>query len=314
MKRLLLFLVFLSSWSCFQELSAQREVMYTNYRLNIQEFNPAYVGSRASLAILSMNRSHFTMVFDEAPITQSLNLHTPSSNNEFVGLGLSVRNEMIGPMTNTSLFADFSYSVRIDPETRLSFGLKAGVGMLDVPLTELEIDDPRDPAFALDYQSYWLPNFGFGVYYRHDDFYIAASIPKLLQVNYFESYYRGGARTILLERNYFFSAGMVYTVRPGLDIVPTTYMRYQYGEPLEADLTVNVIMFERYSVGATIRLQDAMGFLVGLDLTDQWTVGYSFDWAVLNRVPSFNYGSHELVIRYDLRFLDTHIPRRRNYF
>jgi len=314
MKRLLILLALFCSWSCFQELSAQREVMYTNYRLNIQEFNPAYAGSRASLAVLSMNRSHFTMVFDRSPITQSLNLHTPSSDNEFVGLGLSIRNERIGPMTNTSIFGDFSYTIRLDPENHLSFGLKAGVGMLDIPLAELEIDDPRDPAFAENYQSYWLPNFGFGIYYRHHDYYVGFSIPKLLEVNYFESYYKGGARTILLERNYFFSAGMVFQVQPGLDIVPTTYIRYQHGEPLEADLTVNFILFEQYSIGAMLRLQDAAGFLVGIDITDQWSVGYSFDWAVLNRVPSFNFGSHELVIRYDLRFFDTHIPRRRNYF
>lgn len=305
MKKLIIILVVLCSGSCFQELSAQREVMFAHYMFNLQEINPAAAGNRQSLSIISLNRSHWTLIFDKAPITQSLNMHA-LTNNELVGVGLSFRNEMLGPEKTTSVFGDFSYRIPLTPVSDLTFGLKAGIGMYNVPRTQLVIDDPRDPAFATDLQSHWLPNFGFGIYYKRENYFAAASIPKFLEVNYFDNSMIGGVRTILQERNYYFTAGAVIALTPDVDLVPTTFIRLQKGSPVEADLTANIVLFHRFSVGAMVRLQDAMGMMVGLWINEHWSVNYSFDWAILNRVPSFNYGSHELILRYDLSFLDTH--------
>ncbi len=319
MKKTVIIFAILFSCGLFQKLHAQREVMFAHYKYNLQEINPGYVGSRASMSIISLNRSHWTLVFDKAPVTQSLNVHSPT-NNENIGLGISFRNERFGPEKTTSFFADFSYRVQATHQGTLSFGIKAGMGLYDVPLTELIIDDPRDPHFASDYRSHWLPNFGFGMYYREENLYIGVSIPKFLEVNYFDNSLTGGARTILQERNYYLTAGAAFEINPDMVIVPTTYMRYQRdakgngGPVIEADLSANIILFDRFSAGAMVRLQDAFGLMLGLRVSDNWTLNYSFDWSILNRVPSFNFGSHELVLRYDLNFLYTHRPNVPMYF
>jgi len=287
--------------------------MYAHYMINTQEFNPAYVGSRQSMSVISLNRSHWALVFDKAPISQSLNIHTPLLN-ENMGLGVSFRNESFGPERTTSFFSDFSYRIRLTPESTLSFGLKAGVGFYNVPLTQLVIDDTRDPAFASDIDNHWLPNFGFGLYYRKENMYIGASIPKFLEVNYFDRSFIGGARTVIQERNYFLIAGAVFHINNYIDLVPSTYVRFQRESLVEADVSATFILFDRFSAGAMLRLQDAMGILLGIWINESWSVGYSFDWSILNRTPSFNFGSHELVLRYDLEFLDTHRSRGPRYF
>lgn len=295
------------------EASAQREVMFAHYLFNKQETNPAYAGSRQSLSITSLNRSHWTMIFDKAPVTQSLNLNTPTSNPD-VGLGLSFRNERFGPEKTTSFYTDFAYRIRLTRESTLTMGLKAGLSMYNVPLTQLVIDDPSDPAFASDYQSHWLPNFGFGIYFRHPKIYAGFSIPKFLEVNYFDNAMIGGARTILQERNYYFMAGGIIDLNPDVYLRPTTYVRLQKDAPWEVGVTLECMFADRFSVGVMARLQDALGVLVGLRVNDNLTIGYSFDWSVLNRMPSFNFGSHEVILRYDLVFLETHRARGARYF
>ncbi len=309
----LLFCFILLPCLTVNEALAQREVMFAHYLYNKMEINPAYVGSRPSLSITALNRSHWTMVFENAPITQSLNLHSPA-NNQDVGLGMSFRNERFGPEKTTSFYSDFSYRVRLSRESSIRFGLKAGVSMFTVPLTELVIDDPGDPAFASDFQSHWLPNFGFGIYFRHPKIYAGFSIPKFLEVNYFDNAMTGGARTILQERNYYFMAGGIIDLNPDVFLRPVSYVRIQRDAPWEVGISVECMFAERFSLGLMVRLQESIGVLVGLKVSENLTAGYSFDWSVLNKVPSFNFGSHEIVLRYDLMFLESHSRRGPLYF
>ncbi len=306
----LLFLVFIGS---MHETIAQREAMYAQYLYNTLEINPAYAGSRNALSIISLNRSHWTMVFDRAPMSHSLNLHTPTKSDH-IGVGLSFRTETVGPERTTSVYGDYSYRIELTPESTLTLGLKAGVSFFDLPLTSLIIDDPADPAFAADILSLWLPNFGFGMLYRRENLFVGVSIPKFLEVNYFDNTVLGGTRPALLERNYYLTAGAVFYLSPEIYVMPSTYVRLLIGSAPEVDLSARIVLFDRFSAGVMIRMQDAMGFNIGIEITQNLVMGYSFDFAILNRVPNFNFGSHELVLRYELQFIDSKWERWPRYF
>jgi len=308
-----LFLLVLFFLGSIHATMAQREPMYAQYLDNMLEINPAYAGSRHSLSVISLNRSHWTVVFDRAPMTHSLNLHSPT-RSDHIGVGLSFRTETVGPERTTSIYGDYSYRVDLTPESTLTFGLKAGISFFDLPLTSLIIDDPADPAFASDILSMWLPNFGFGVIYRIEDLFVGLSIPKLLEVNYFDNTMFGGARPALIDRNYYLTAGAVFHLGPEIFVMPSTYVRYLPGTTPEVDLSARLVLFERFSAGAMVRLQDAMGFNIGIDLSSNLTFGYSFDWAILNRVPSFNFGSHEVMLRYEFQISDPRDHRWPRYF
>ena len=306
----LLLMIFIGS---IHETTAQRETMYSQYLYNILEINPAFAGSRHSLSIMSLNRSHWTMLFDRAPMTHSLNLHTPTKS-DYIGIGLSFRTETFGPERTTSVYGDYSYRIELTPESTLTFGLKIGVSFFDLPLTSLIIDDPADPVFASDILSLWLPNSGFGMLYRRENLFVGVSIPKFFEVNYFDNTILGGARPALLERNYYLTAGAVFYLGPEIYIMPSTYVRLLIGSAPEVDISARLVLFDRFTVGAMVRLKDAMGFNIGMDLTNNLVFGYSFDWGILNRVPSSNFGSHEVVLRYELQFFDSRDQRWPRYF
>ncbi|MFO7997425.1 MAG: hypothetical protein R6U86_00415, partial [Bacteroidales bacterium] len=51
-----------------------------------------------------------------------------------------------------------------------------------------------------------------------------------------------------------------------------------------------------------------------MKITDFWTVGYAFDLAIYPKAASYHSGSHEIVLRYDFIFLDSHHERADRFF
>jgi len=93
---------------------------------------------------------------------------------------------------------------------------------------------------------------------------------------------------------------------------PTTLVKVTPGAPIQADLTGSFIIMKRLLLGAMYRTGDAVGGLVGFDITDQLHIGYSYDWSFGLQTSMYNQGSHELVLRYDFICFDKkqiHSPR-----
>ena len=60
------------------------------------------------------------------------------------------------------------------------------------------------------------------------------------------------------------------------------------------------VFSKKFEVGAMWRSSDAAGILVAYTINKSIRIGYSFDWSYGNRTFTYNNGSHELMLRYDL--------------
>ena len=69
---------------------------------------------------------------------------------------------------------------------------------------------------------------------------------------------------------------------------------------MEVDLTAMFVMNKKLELGGMWRSNDAIGILVGYTFKENFRVGYSFDWSYGNKTFTYNYGSHEVMLRYDL--------------
>ena len=92
---------------------AQQEAMFTHYAFNTLAVNPGYAGSRDALTVTTLHRSQW-VGFDGAPTTQTLNVHSPIHNDK-LGVGLSILNDKIGPISTFSIFADFACTFQKSP-------------------------------------------------------------------------------------------------------------------------------------------------------------------------------------------------------
>lgn len=281
---------------------AQQEAMFTHYSFNTLGVNPGYAGSRNALTVTGLHRSQWVN-FPGAPTTQTLALHAPVFN-EKVGLGLSFINDKIGPSTNTGIFVDFAYKIKVGNKGKLAFGLKGGLNVRGDQLSGLTTIDDNDPNFETNVQSQLLPNFGFGLYYSLPRFYAGISTPRLLQNKFESNTTTGGTNLAAESRHYYLIAGTIFnlTENGNVKLKPTTFFKVTAGAPIELDITALFYYKNMMWAGPMFRTGDAVGVLAGVSLTDQFSIGYSFDWSFANSTGRYNGGSHELMLRYDFFF------------
>jgi type IX secretion system PorP/SprF family membrane protein len=305
LKKVILVLV-LASGSL--RIIAQQAPMYTHYMYNTLSVNPAYAGSRDALTLTALHRSQW-IGFKGAPVTQTFTMHTPL-RNEHVGIGLTVLNDKIGPTNNTSVFVDYAYRIKLSEKSKLAFGLSAGINIYNANLNSLQLDQQTDPSFQNNVNNHVTPNFGFGAYYSRERFYAGISAPNLLQNSYVAN---SNSLTGKEQRHYFLIAGTMLKIAENLDFKPTTLIKITRGAPVQADLTASFIILKRLLVGVMYRTGDSFGGLVGFDITEQLHLGYSYDWSYGLRTGTYNHGSHELILRYDILFNKKQIHSPRNF-
>ena len=294
-KILIVGLAIISAFGAF----AQQEAMFTHYSFNTLAVNSCYAGSRDALTITGLHRSQW-LGFDGAPTTQTLTAHAPIAN-ERIGLGLSILNDKIGPTKQTAFYADFAYKIPIK-KGKLAFGLKGGLNMVSNSLAGLKTTDGNDANFQESTQSKLLPNVGFGLYYSTQKFYIGASTPRLLENDYKTNTTTGG--TSLEKRHYYFIGGLVFPLNASetVKLRPTTFVKVTEAAPIELDLTALFYFNDKFWIGPMFRSGDAFGALAGMNITTQFSLGYSFDYSYANSTFKYNGGSHEVMLRYDFLF------------
>ena len=290
---------------------AQQAPMYTHYMYNTLVVNPAYAGSRDALTVTALDRMQW-VGFDGAPSTQTLTVHAPL-RNEHIGLGLSVMQDKIGPISNTSVAADFAYIMKLTQKSKLSLGLSAGLNLMQANLNTLQLDQQNDAVFLNNINSHVTPNFGFGAYYSRERFYAGISVPNLMQ-NTYSQVTEGNGNTLIAkeQRSYFFIAGTIIKLTDNLAFKPTTLVKVTGAAPSQIDLTASFVIMKKLYVGAMFRSGDAVGGLIGLDITDLLHVGYAYDWSYGLTSSRYNSGTHEIILRYDFLLLDKkqiHNPR-----
>ncbi len=278
------------------ELRAQQDAQYTQYMYNTVSVNPGYAGSRGNLSIAALHRSQW-LGLEGAPKTQTLNLHTPLGYRG-VGLGLSVVNDQIGPTSETYFDADFSYTIQLAAEKRLSFGLKGSVHLLDIRFSELT-QDPNNPDATLqqDIQNRLSPNIGAGVYYHTETFYAGLSVPRFLETTHFEESSLSTARE---QMNFYFITGYVWDFHPLWKFKPTLLTKMTLGAPLQVDVSANFMYNEKFIMGAAYRWDAALSGMVGFHISPAFLIGIAYDREVTELGgAAFNDGSFEVILRYD---------------
>lgn len=287
-------LIIASSISCMMigDLSAQQEPMYTQYMYNTLAYNPAYAGSRDALSIMGLGRFQWVGI-SGAPMTQNFQIHSPIYKG--LAAGISVSNDMIGPTTSTDLNLDLAYHIKISPSSTLGFGMRGTMNFFTNDLVNLEVQDPGDPQFANNY-SVMFGNVGAGVYYRHTNFYVGFSVPNIVEhrVNYASQTYQ--------RRHYYVIAGGYFPVSRTIDLKPTGLVKFVEGAPVQLDLSFEMVFGKRFSAGVMGRLFDGMGVLLGYDILPNFRVGYAFDYPFTELSGVGSYGSHEVLLRYDLQW------------
>lgn len=275
---------------------AQQDVQFTHYMYNTLSVNPAYAGSKGLLDASLLHRQQWLGI-EGAPMTQTFFVHSPIVK-ENMGVGFSVTNDKVGPVRQTNITGDYSYSLKVGANGKLGLGIKAGLNMFQANIASLKTDQANDQAFTSNPANKLAPNFGFGLFYHTDNFYLGASTPKMLETKIENPNTNKISR---LVRHYYIIGGFVKDLNDDWKIKPAFLTKITNNAPVSIDMSVEMFYRNKISTGIMHRLKDSFGVLLGYQFTDQLHTGISYDYTI-TRLTNYNSGTIEVFLSYDFIF------------
>ena len=287
------------------QMHGQQDPQYTQYMYNMNIINPAYAGSRENLSFGLLYRQQWSGI-DGGPETGTFFGHSPIGNN--MGLGLSVIADQIGPVKETNVYADVSYTLKLGEGHNLAFGVKAGATFHDIGLTDLDVIDQNDPFFDQNVNE-TTPNFGAGFFYYTDKYYLSVSVPNLLSSVHLDANgFKIGSET----QHYFVTGGYVFDLSPNTELKPSFMVKSAFDAPTSFDVNVNARFHKKFEIGASYRLDDSFSGLINFAMTPSIRIGYAYD-AISSDIKAYAPASHEIMLLFDLNF-PKRVSRSPRYF
>ncbi len=279
------------------DVSAQQDPHYTQYMYNMSVINPAYAGSKENMSGGILYRKQWVEI-EDAPTTGTFFIHSPAGRN--VGLGFSAIKDEIGPVQETNLYGDFSYTLKVNETAKLAFGLKAGATLHKVGLFDevySNVPDADDPAFAENTDNTFL-NIGTGLFYYTDKYYLSVSIPNMLKSKHLDFNGREFGTEAL---HYFITGGYVFDISQNVKFKPFAMVKTAFDAPTSFDVSTNFLFNNKFEIGATYRLDDSFGAIVGYQITPGLKLGYAYDH-IISDLNITTPASHEFMLLFDLNF------------
>lgn len=282
----------------------QQDPQFTQYNYNTMTANPGYTGSRGHLAILSLYRSQWVGI-DGAPKTITFGIDSPVG--KFDGLGLSIIQDELGPSEETYIDGNYAHTLIVNRKgDRLALGIKAGVRFFSLDWSKGLFRDP-EAIFNENVNSRLLPTIGAGLFYYTKRGYLGLSVPNFFTNEHYDEIQESES----LERMHFFLiGGYVFNLNPDLKFKPSFYVKHVLGAPLAVDVSASFLMHETLTLGANYRWDDSVSALLGFQVSPRINIGYAYDYSI-NDLNSYNSGSHEVFLRFQLISRETRLKSPR---
>jgi len=279
----------------------------SNYHLTWTTINPAFAGFRDAISVSSIYRS--ALYGELGPQDMQLNVHTPLGNSKVAVGGIVAYNTTPPDQSLLSVMSTYAYRIYLG-SGRLSFGLSAGVYGYNSDLTGILLRDPNDPAFPGESYQRWFPNFGTGILYYTDKLFVGLSVPELLSIPR-ESEPIGTVN--LEEYRVILSSAYLFDISPAFRLKPSVMIDYnQAYTSFKASMNVGLID-SRLFIGGAYDYPNFAIALLNFQVNSQWLVGYAYTFNT-GPVTKALGGSHEVVLRWELRPVIHTIPDDPFYF
>lgn len=294
----------------FYQVEAQQEFQYTNFMFNKLAINPAYAGSKEVPALMAIYRDQWVS-FDGAPKTQNLNFHMPIFADK-VGFGVNLMRDVIGYTETYDVSMSYAYRFPIK-DGHLALGLNASLRNMRIDWTQASTIAANDPALPQNATNKWLPNFGTGVYYHSDKFYVGLSVPNLLN-NSIVPVGPSARNDISFQRRHLMlMGGTIIPMGEKVKFNPNILMKYVTNAPFDMDINASFIFSNNFTIGASYRLDDSANALFHIYVTPQLRLGAAYDFT-LTSLRNFNKGSFEVLLGYDFNYQQSRLLNPRFFY
>lgn len=275
---------------------AQQEAQFTQFMFNKLYFNPAYAGSKKNFCLSGIYRKQWIGI-ERAPQSATLNAHGAVWKNR-LGLGLSINYDQIGFTDQVNIATNYAYIIRFKRENFLSFGLRGSIGYTQIRWGEAEPTQAVDQAIPGGVNSKLQPNFGAGVYYQAKHWYVGFSVPNLFEQELDFTPTNTGASVVpKIRQHYYWMGGLSFDIAKNVQIQPNILFKYVVNTPLDMDLNLSFVFFEKFLLGSTFRLGDSFDILIKWKVAAQLQIAFAYD-ITLTPLQQYNAGTIEAMVEY----------------
>lgn len=306
MRKLVIGLLFLfvSLCSVFSQFDAQ----LSQYMFHNSAFNPAAVGEGGMILGILQHRIQWVGM-PNAGQTTFFSIDTPLKiENSLHGIGIRFLNENVGLFTNQTAHLQYALKKKLGDGV-LSLGTDIGFVSLGFHGDSVKAHIPPSDLgeyhqnISLDTQIPQLSVVGMsfdmdvGAFYSTPTYYAGLSYLHLNsptvnwsnEINfkiYGSLFFTGGYSLTLPDSKYVFKPSMLFK---------TDFSSSQL------DVTGRLEYDNKYWGGLSYRIQDAVVFLAGINISGGLAVGYSYDLPT-SQIITVSSGSHEIVLMYSFEY------------
>ncbi len=290
-----------------QVLHAQQDPQFTQFRFQPFLFNPAAAGNEQGFDLSALVRAQWVGL-EGAPQSQALTGHLPLYALSS-GIGFSVWNDLAGVQRVTGFYAAYAYRLQLGASSTLSIGVSAGAIQQSLDGDRLRAPQGSYEDGQLEHNDEFLPlntvqglapDFGAGVWFQTDRLRTGVSVSHLTEPDV--TFDLGsGSSSISMARHFYVTAAYNFPIGSNLELEPGVQMKTDLASSM---VDLNALLYIRDNIWAGVSFRtyfdgqsDAVGGLVGANITDRFGLGYAYDYTLsaLNQVSS---GSHEVMLNY----------------
>lgn len=293
MKRIIL----LAAISCLSLVGyAQQIPLYSNYFFTPYVYNPALSGSDGVTSLTLLHRRQWSDV-QGAPETSALALNG-SLNEQKVGWSVYGFTDVTDIVQRMGMYGNYAYRLRLADNTTLSFGLGAGYLRNDIDVSSVRVQDGAEPIISITNDRRGTFDLNTGINLQIADFSIGFAVPQLIgsSIEYNTDYTTPVNYSLI--RHYLANARYDFKFDGDKMVLsPNVMVRVAENVPFQLDAGVLFSMKEYGYIGAMFRSDYAVTTNIGLNLTDEITFGYAYDFSLNEFGPSLG-TSHEFMLTY----------------
>ena len=281
----------------------QVQPLSTQFMYNKLALNPAYAGAQAYTELTGIVRSQW-VGFPGAPKTQQLSANIPLFDQQ-VGLGITANSHSLGVTTFQTIEGSYSYRIKTSESGTLSLGLQTSYRRYTIDFSDPQVvaidGNANDPNLIGGNVNTNSLNFGGGVYYSQDEFYLGVSIPRLSAQDLTLG---DGPLNLTEQRTINLMGGVSLDLNEQWIVTPQVLFRLVDDQPFDADINTSFTYDNFLTLGLSYRFggdRDSFGesidFIVGIEINEALMLGAAYDYNLsqLGRVSS---GSFEGLVRY----------------
>jgi type IX secretion system PorP/SprF family membrane protein len=268
---------------------------------NRQLFNPAAAGAKDAVEFNLLYRTQYVDIAEKETSTQAFAVNMPLYAISS-GIGIAVTNDFIGYLRTTNVAINYDYRKKF---SFASLGIGVGIGLSQTGIEGDKLRTPDggiggtqiDPVVPGSVQNGISPDFAAGIYLSSDKFFAGVSMNHLYTRTKFPNTRIDFARNLIIMGGYDFSVGKHFTIMPSV-MIKTDLKQVQ------TDLSFTMSIYRNILTGVALRGYGARSLDAAIVYVGaQWKglrLVYSYDINT-SYMRSFNTGSHELSLAYDLK-------------